>query len=671
MPFDAFWRNLKNALQEEQIIRNWTKDKGYLGRGNFAAVSRDKYIECYPPDAENPQKVPRNDFKIVYENWHSYLQGRITRRQLSDSSRFTKYTISIIHQFGHLIYDSRMILDKTAYRANDIRGIADSQLTDDFCKLTGLAYVELLRRYRNKDPHELTVVVGKDVRNSGPRIKTAFTEALLSKGVHVIDIAPGENVSSTPLMYFGTWLFDADGGVEVTGSHLEKEWNGLKLCIGSESAAERHIREMYHTAQELEAEFEAGALSFSSTEKGKLEEVDVLPDYHAMIAANIILRGRWEDLALQALSGNISLKEALATARQEIAQLPQESRNPLAGLRIAYDAGNGTTGVIAPPLFRELGAEVFELYSEPDGNFPNHLPDPTIPRFMEDLHAEVARTNAHIGLSSDCDGDRAGAVSPNGKMIIGEQILALLCKHILREHPRAVWGSAPRPRKPCKGLIVYDTKCSDAIKEIITENNGIPVEWKTGFSFIKAKMSEVGAVAGGEMSGHVYFVKNNRADDAVFAFSELLLLTAEELRSGKSTEVVDELLADFLKRYVNTPEIRIPVVSDAEKERVSDAVEEYYRELAANNPERYKRRVDERGNDIDGVKIDFVEEDGWALIRRSNTSPVIILRMEARTSNGLKMIEEHVIKKFLEFKTVDLTADEYVRGITQRVKKRI
>jgi phosphomannomutase/phosphoglucomutase len=545
-----------------------------------------------------------------------------------------------------------MIIDKTTYRANDIRGIADSQLTDNFCRLTGLAYVELLRKYRNKNSNELTVVVGKDVRNSGPRVKTAFTEALLSKGVHVIDIAPADTVSSTPLMYFATWLFNADGGVEVTASHLEKEWNGFKFTVGSESAAEHHVRETLQTALKLEAAFEAGTLSFES--KGELEEVDVLPDYHAMIAANIILRDHWEALALQSLTGNITLKDALSTARQELERLPEDKRKPLNGLKIAYDAGNGTTGVIAPPLFRALGAEVFELYSEPDGNFPHHLPDPTIPQFMEDLHAEVVRTNAHIGLSSDCDGDRAGAVSPSGSMIIGEQILALLCKHILREHPR--------------GAIVYDTKCSDAIREIITENNGIPVECKTGFSFIKTKMSDVGAVAGGEMSGHVYFAKNNRADDAVFAFSELLLLTAEELRSGKSTEVVDELLTDFVRRYVNTPEIRIPVVNDAEKERVSDAVESYYRELAAAHPERYKRRVDEQGNDIDGVKIDFVEENGWALVRHSNTSPVIIVRMEARTSNGLKRIEEQVLQKFLEFKTVDLTADEYVRGIMQRVK---
>lgn len=548
-----------------------------------------------------------------------------------------------------------MVIDKTAYRANDIRGIADSQLTDDFCRLTGLAYVELLRKYRGKEPNELTVVVGKDVRNSGLRMKNAFADVLLSKGVHVIDIAPREKVSSTPLMYFATWLFNADGGVEVTGSHLDKEWNGFKLCIGSESTTERHIRELLQIAVKFEEAFEAGSLSFRSTEKGELEEVDVLQDYHAMITANIVLGARWEELALQALSEKLTLREALATARREIDRLPQERRKPLTGLKIVYDAGNGTTGVIAPPLFRDLGAEVFELYSEPDGNFPHHLPDPTIPRFLKDLHAEVARNNAHIGLSSDCDGDRAGAVSPRGRMIIGEQILALLFKHILKEHPR--------------GTIVYDTKCSDAIREIITENEGLPVECKTGFSFIKAKMSDVGAVAGGEMSGHVYFAKNNRADDAVFAFSELLLLTAEELRSGKDSKVVDELLADFLKRYVNTPEIRIPVVSDDEKERVSDAVENYYRELVANNPERYKRRVDEKGNDIDGVKIEFVEENGWALIRRSNTSPVIILRMEARTEDDLQKIEDLVIKKFMEFKTVDLTADEYVRGITQRVKR--
>ena len=548
-----------------------------------------------------------------------------------------------------------MIIDKTTYRANDIRGIADSQLSNDFCTLTALAYVELLRKHRRKEPQELTVVVGKDVRNSSPRLKTAFAEALVSRGVHVIDIAPAEKVSSTPLMYFATWLFDADGGVEVTGSHLDKEWNGFKPCIGSESAKENHIREMFKTAKKLEDAFKTGSLRVpGAAVKGKLEEVDVLPDYHAMIAANVILRDRWEELALNALSGKISLRNAISTALQEIEKLPESRTKPLTGLKIVYDAGNGTTGVIAPQIFRDLGAEVFELYCEPNGNFPHHLPDPTIPGFLKDLHAEVQRKNAHIGLSSDCDGDRAGAVSPGGRNIIGEQILAMLCKHILKERPHA--------------KIVYDTKCSDAIREIITENGGVPVEWKTGFSFIKAKMEEVKAVAGGEMSGHVYFAKNNRADDAVFAFSELLLLTAAESHRKRKTDVVDEMLTDFLKRYVNTPEIRIPVVSDDEKERVSDAVENYYRALAVKNQGEYKRRTDEAGNDIDGVKIEFVKENGWALVRRSNTSPVIILRMEARNEEGLRTIEEHVIKKFSEFNTVDLNADEYVREIVQRIK---
>ncbi len=548
-----------------------------------------------------------------------------------------------------------MIIDKATYRANDIRGIADSQFTGDFCRLTGLAYVELLRKHRRKDPQELTVVIGKDVRNSSPRLKTAFAEALVSRGVRVIDIAPSEKVSSTPLMYFATWLFDADGGVEVTGSHLDKEWNGFKPCIGSESAKENHIREMFQTAKKLEDAFKTDSLHVpSAVVKGELEEVDVLPDYHAMIIANVILRDRWEELALNALSGDSSLRKALSTALHEIEKLPESRTKPLTGLKIVYDAGNGTTGVVAPPIFRDLGAEVFELYCEPNGNFPHHLPDPTIPGFLKDLHAEVQRKNAHIGLSSDCDGDRAGAVSPGGRNIIGEQILALLCKHILKERLSA--------------KIVYDTKCSDAISEIITENGGVPVEWKTGFSFIKAKMDAVGAVAGGEMSGHVYFAKNNRADDAVFAFSELLLLTAAELHRKKKTDVVDEMLADFLKRYVNTPEIRIPVVSDEEKERVSDAVENYYRALAVKNQGEYKRRSDEAGNDIDGVKIEFVKENGWALVRRSNTSPVIILRMEARNEEGLRTIEEHVIKKFSEFDTVDLNADEYVREIVQRIK---
>ncbi len=547
------------------------------------------------------------------------------------------------------------VIDRTTYRANDIRGIADEsspgfQLSDEFCAITGQAYVELLRKWRHKDPEELTVVIGKDVRLSSPRMKSAFMDAMLNMGVHVIDIAAGDSVSSTPMMYFATWLYNADGGVEVTGSHLDKEWNGFKLCVGTENTTFDQIEEMYRIAKKIED----GTLK-PGNGRGEKEEVDVLPDYHRMVSANVILRTRWEELALQSISGRLTLKEALDIAGAEIEGLTDANKTPFAGLRIVYDAGNGTTGVIAPPLFRSLGAEVIELYCEPDGNFPNHLPDPTIPHYLGDLHTAVVDKGAHIGLASDSDGDRAGAVSPRGRNIIGEQILALLCKHILKEHPHAT--------------IVYDTKCSDAIREIIMENDGVPVEYKTGFSFIKSKMAETGAVAGGEMSGHVYFTKNNRADDAVFAFSELLLLITREFHEHKSTDIVDDLLDDFLSRYVNTPEIRLPVVNDDEKERVSDIVERHYRELAAEQPERYRRRTDDNGNDIDGVKIEFVEHQGWALIRRSNTSPVIILRMEAKTRDGLSAIEEAVIREFLKFDTVDVDADEYVRGIVKRLRQ--
>ena len=552
------------------------------------------------------------------------------------------------------------IIDRTAYRANDIRGIADEnspdfQLSDEFCTITGLAYVELLRKWRKREPEELRVVIGKDVRTSSERIKEAFAEAMVSRGVHVIDIAPRTKVSSTPMMYFATWLFNADGGVEVTGSHLDKEWNGFKLCIGSESTTFDQIDEMYHIAKKLEAGSIQSQSQSGASARGEKEEVDVLNDYHRMICANVILRDRWEALALKAIAGKLRLKDAISIAESEIEKMEgQEHRTkPLAGLKVVYDAGNGTTGVIAPPIFRDLGAEVIELYCEPDGNFPHHLPDPTIPRYLDDLHTAVASNKAHIGLASDSDGDRAGAVSPGGRMIIGEQILALLCKHILKEHPNAT--------------IVYDTKCSDAIKEIIIENGGVPVECKTGFSFIKSKMEAVSAVAGGEMSGHVYFEKNNRADDAVFAFSELLLLTAAEFRLYQDVNIIDKMLEDFLSRYVNTPEIRLPVVNDEEKERVSNIIEQRYRELAAEQPERYRRRTDDEGNDIDGVKIEFLEYDGWALIRRSNTSPVIILRMEARSEEGLREIEEAVIREFRKFDTVDLEADEYVRGIVRRL----
>ncbi|MCK4397912.1 MAG: phosphomannomutase/phosphoglucomutase [Methanophagales archaeon] len=525
------------------------------------------------------------------------------------------------------------MFEKT-YRANDVRG-QEEELTDEFCQIAAQAYIKLLSKYRKKNPEDIKIGVGKDVRLSSPRIQRSFIEGAILSGATVIDLASSNRATSTPLVYFATWLLDTDGGVEVTGSHLAKEWNGLKFTIGSASTTEYQMNEMRDLAYKIKEE------GLEKRGDGKIIKKNVVADYREMVKLNALLGRRWADIIKKVKKGDIRLKEAIEIGKNET---KNKNKTPLEGIKVVFDAGNGTTGLIAPKIFRDLGADVIELYCEPDGNFPHHIPDPTIQRYLEDLKEVVMKNEAHVGLSSDCDGDRVGAVSPRGELLIGERILALLIKKILKENAGA--------------KIVYDIKCSDVIREIILENGGIPIEWKVGFSFIKDKMEEEGAVAGGEMSGHIYYKKNNGVDDAVFAFIEFLLILADN-----KERTLDQILNE-LPKYENTPEIRIPTVNDDEKERINTEIVNYLKKMAEKYPKKYGIR-----NDIDGVKIDFKNHKGWVSVRQSNTSPAISVRAEAKTKDGLKKIENELFPLFTVYDSLDLNTDDYLREALARIKK--
>jgi phosphomannomutase/phosphoglucomutase len=285
-------------------------------------------------------------------------------------------------------------------------------------------------------------------------------------------------------------------------------------------------------------------------------------------------------------------------------------------LKVVVDAGNGVGGAVGPELIRRLGCEVVELYCEQDGSFPNHFPDPTVPANLEDLQAKVAEENADAGIAFDGDADRIGAIADDGSIIWGDQLMILFSRDILERNPG--------------GTIIFEVKCSQALVEDIEAHGGVPLMWKTGHSLIEAKIREEKALLAGEMSGHIYFADRYYGyDDAIYAACRLLEFVS---RKGSS---LSNLMSD-IPRYYATPEMRIES-SEEEKFQIVDAVrEEFAREHEV--------------IDIDGARVLF--GDGWGLVRASNTSPVIVVRCEARTPERRDEIQQLIMSKLERFPSV-------------------
>jgi phosphomannomutase/phosphoglucomutase len=358
----------------------------------------------------------------------------------------------------------------------------------------------------------------------------------------------------TPGLYFAIAELGLDGGVQVTGSHNPPEFNGFKMCRGLLSLHGSEIRDLHRAIEARD--FEAGA--------GSTREHDILPTYRNMLAE----RGR----------------------------APR-------GLRVVLDCGNGCAGTVVPGAFERMGHRVTPLFAELDGEFPNHLPDPTVPALLQDLIARVRAEGADLGIGFDGDADRIGAVDGQGRIVFGDQLLALFARDVLESVPGAE--------------IIFDVKCSQGLIEDIAAHGGRPSMWKTGHSLIKARLKETGAPLAGEMSGHMFFAHEYYGfDDALYAAARLLRYVA---RTGQT---LAELVAS-IPRYHSTPETRL----DCPDERKFAVVESLKREFQA------RQRV----TDIDGVRVEF--GDGWGLVRASNTQPVLVVRFEARTPERLREIQ--------------------------------
>ncbi|MBI5837226.1 MAG: phosphomannomutase/phosphoglucomutase [Candidatus Eisenbacteria bacterium] len=441
------------------------------------------------------------------------------------------------------------------FREYDIRGIADTELTDEVATQVGRAYGTYMRRHGARH-----VTVGQDVRLSSPRLAGKLAEGILSTGMDVTRLG----VTPTPTLYFSIDHLKVDGGVQVTGSHNPIDYNGFKMCRGMAPVYGGDIQSLGELCRR--GNYETG--------RGTLREADVVGAYQDMLRSKIRLT---------------------------------------AGRRIAVDAGNGVAGPVAVPVLKGMGMEVHELYTEPDGRFPNHLPDPTVLKFTRDLQALVTRAGCSVGLGWDGDADRIGAVDETGRLLYGDQLLGILAADVLTRIPGA--------------RVIFDVKCSQGLEEFLKARGASTLMWKTGHALLKAKMKEEGAPIAGEMSGHMFFAENFYGfDDAIYA--SLLLLQILDRRGKKLSELAAEM-----PQYVSTPETRLDT-TDADKFRIVAAVRDHF-----------KKTHDVL--DIDGARIRF--GDGWGLVRASNTQPVLVVRFEAKTQERLDSIKSEVMAKLAEF----------------------
>ena len=449
-----------------------------------------------------------------------------------------------------------MQVNPSIFKAYDIRGVIPSTLTEEVAYRLGHAFGTHAAAHG-----ESLVAVGRDGRLSGPALSQALIRGLVDVGMQVIDIG----AATTPMLYFAASTLCASG-IQVTGSHNPKDYNGFKMVLGGRAIYGDEIQTLRTIMQNETWVLKSG---------GSVKQVDVTADYQARIVSDIRL------------------------------QRP---------MKIVVDCGNGIAGATAPSIFRAIGCEVIELFSEVDGNFPNHHPDPSKLDNLKDLLHALKNSDAEIGLAFDGDGDRLGIVTKDGNIIFPDRQMALFAQDVLSRVPG--------------GTIVFDVKCSQRLGPAIKEAGGEPLMFKTGHSLIKAKMKEINSPLGGEMSGHIFFKERWFGfDDGTYAGCRLLEIVS---KSGDASVVLNALPTSF-----STPELNV-ACSEGEPHRVSAALLELVATGNLPSP-AFSPEVCA----IDGLRIDW--NDGFGLIRASNTTPVLVLRFEGHTQEALSRIEKDML----------------------------
>ena len=440
-----------------------------------------------------------------------------------------------------------MKVNSQVFRAYDIRGIVGTELSDELIEKLGKAIGTKLQR---NNLNSLNIC--RDGRLSGPHISKLFIKGVLSTGCDIYNL----NLGPTPLLYYSTFKSSIRNGVMITGSHNPKDHNGFKIVFDQKPLSGESIIELKDLIEN--EDFISG--------KGKEIKTPMLEDYKKEIKAKIKLKKN---------------------------------------LKVVLDCGNGAGGSVAPTLFKDLGIELIELYSDIDGNFPNHHPDPGNPINLKDLINKVCENNADLGIALDGDADRLGVVDNLGKIIYPDQYMSLLAEHVLKGNPG---------RK-----VIYDVKCSSKLKESIIQSKGIPVMTRTGHSFIKDEIFNHSAILGGEMSGHIFFNDDWYGfDDGIYSALRLIEIISESKNSSS------EFFNKFPQLF-NTPEINLSTTDNKKFEII----------------ERLKKEFEFNGFEkvlIDGIRLE--NDTSWGLARASNTTPSLVFRFEGESKEALQKIIE-------------------------------
>ncbi len=443
-----------------------------------------------------------------------------------------------------------MQLTPSIFKAYDIRGVVPSAIDTSVAEALGRAFGTVALR-----EGQTAVAVGRDGRLSGPDLSAAVMRGLAAAGVEVIDIG----LATTPMLYFAANTLAASG-IQVTGSHNPKDYNGFKMVLAGRAIYGDEIQSLRRVMESETWELRAG---------GQIRQVDVLAAYQARIVSDIKL------------------------ARP---------------MKIVVDCGNGIAGASAPGILRAIGCEVTELFSEVDGNFPNHHPDPSKPENLRDVMAALKSGDAELGLAFDGDGDRLGIVTKEGNTIYPDRQMMLYARDVLQRAPG--------------GTIVFDVKCSQRLAPAIAAAGGVPMMFKTGHSLIKAKMKEIDSPLGGEMSGHIFFKERWYGfDDGTYAGCRLLEILSQ---APDANAVLNALPSSF-----STPELNVKCAEGQPPVLVAQLV------AAVNFP------APAILNTIDGLRVDW--PDGFGLIRASNTTPVLVLRFEGHTPEALVRIQSDMM----------------------------
>lgn len=482
----------------------------------------------------------------------------------------------------------------SAFGKNDIRGIYGEDITEEIFFYTGKGYVKYLSSELKAEPKNIWVTVCMDARTHSPSLTQSLVKGVRSTGANVIDLG----IAPTPIGYYSEVagvpqeISDGNsvsGALIVTASHNPSEYNGLKMTYNKQSLNEEQIKVVKKYTED------AYNSSDLSEVEGKYLEYNIIPQYQSEIEKSFS-----------------DLKETLKE-----------------NITVVVDSGNGTGGVVAPKLYRDLGCKVIELFSEPNGEFPNHHPNPSDPKNLEHIKQAVIENNADFGIAFDGDSDRIGVVDSKGRQLTGDKLLLIYALDLLEN-----WTD-----KNNKPIVVSEVKCSQILYDTIDNSGGVAVMCKTGHGYIKSTMKERNAVLAGEMSGHTFFKDRYYGfDDAVYAGLRVIeIVNKQKLQNNDF--VIEDLLSDFDK-VVTSPELRLPCPNDLKK-----PVLEGFKEYVNYNMDCFSATIKDIIT-LDGMRIVF--DGGFALIRQSNTEPVFTLRFEGKTVEDCEKYKNVMVTKLNE-----------------------